>query len=511
MNKIKITILILILGLGIVFTSCDKNFDELNTNKTAINSLDPVPMLNHAIWKSSPAFNRHTMVYEMAIIQQMITPFGTSLAGGNYNQENFEVAQNTWRNIYPNVLRNTMDVIANNKDNATRSNICNMARIINSLGGMVLTDTYGDVPYSEAGLGFLNGMYTPVYDSQEAIYKSILNDLEAATTALNSTVRIETGDILYAGDINKWKRFGNSLMLRAAMRLCKVNPILAKEYVKKAVAAGVMTSNDDNAIVRHSANFPNDIGANLNGSEAANFFMAKPLVDFLKSNNDPRLAVLAVRFVGATSGSTQTDAVATRIPSNQIGIPVGFDNNSISARAVADGVGSFYGYTQFDRKTIGKQDSPFFLVTYAQTQFLLAEAVKRGWVDGDAQVYYSKGIKGHMEQLAVHDINLKINPNDIDIYLQAHPLETAKALEQINTQYWIACIMDGQEAFANFRRSGYPALAPNTYPQRAIADGFISRMTYDRSEFTNNLTNINNAITRQGPDKLDTRVWWDVK
>ena len=501
----------LILGSGIVFTSCDKNFDELNTNKTSINSLDPVPLVNHAIWKSSPAFNRHTMVFEMAIVQQMITPFGTSLAGGNYNQENFDVAQNTWRNIYPNVLRNTIDVIAKNKDDATRSNICNMARIINTLGGMVLTDAYGDVPYSEAGLGFIHGTYSPVYDTQEAIYNSILKDLDLATAALNSTSRIETGDILYAGDIIKWKRFGNSLMLRAAMRLSKVNPILAKEYVKKAVAAGVMISNDDNAIVRHSANFPNDVGANLNGSEAANFFMAKPLVDFLKTNNDPRLAVLAVRFVGATSGSTQTDANATRIPSDQIGIPVGYDNTSIAVIAEADGVGSFYGYTQFDRKTIGKQDSPFFIVTYAQTQFLLAEAAQRGWIDGEAKVYYSNGIKGHMEQLAVHDVKLTINANEIDLFLQANPLESAKVLEQINTQYWVACIMDGQEAFANFRRSGYPALVQNNYPQRTIADGFIRRLTYDRSEYTNNLTNINNVLTRQGPDNLDTRVWWDIK
>jgi hypothetical protein len=193
------------------------------------------------------------------------------------------------------------------------------------------------------------------------------------------------------------------------------------------------------------------------------------------------------------------------------GIPVGYDNNSIPARAVADGVGSFYGYTQFNRKTIGKQDSPFFLITFAQTQFLLAEAVHRGWIDGDAQVYYSNGIRAHMNQLAVHDVNLKINSTDIDTYLQTHPLETANALEQINTQYWVACIMDGQEAFANFRRSGFPALQQNTYPQRAIADGFIRRMTYERTEFTNNLTNINSTIGRQGPDKLDTRVWWDVK
>ena len=96
MKKINITILLLFFGLIMVHTSCENNFEELNTNDNAINDLDPVPLLNHAIWRSSPHFSRHTMIYEMAIVQHMVTPFGTSLAGGNYNQENFGVAETTW-------------------------------------------------------------------------------------------------------------------------------------------------------------------------------------------------------------------------------------------------------------------------------------------------------------------------------------------------------------------------------------------------------------------------------
>ena len=511
MKKINILILLFVFSLSMIHTSCDDGFEELNTSDIAINELDPVPILNYAIWRSSPHFFRHTMIYEMAIVQHMITPFGTSLAGGNYNQENFGVAQNTWENNYANVIRNTVDIISKYSDNPDRANIYNMARIIRAYAGMVLTDTYGDIPYSNAGLGFIERNGTPVYDTQESIYTSVLSDLEEATAALSADSRIEGGDVLYAGDITQWKRFGYSLMLRAAMRLTKVNPSLAQEYVTKAVAGGVMESNDDNAMIRHSANYPNDVGGQLNGSEAANFYMTKPLVDYFQANDDPRLEVMAVRYVGATSGSTQTEAVATRDPADQIGHPIGYDNNSIGARAEADGVGSFYGYTQFDRRTIGKQDAPFFMLTYAQTQFLLAEAVVREWIDGDAATYFANGIRGHMEQLAIHDANLVIEESAIAAYIQAHPLETGTALEQINTQYWVACLFNGEEAFANFRRSGYPALEPNPYPQSAIAGDFIRRLTYHTSEYTNNLENINTAISRQGPDKLDTRVWWDVQ
>ena len=112
MMNINIRIWMLIFSLSIIHTSCDEGFEDLNTSKVAINELDPVPILNHAIWRSSPYFNRHTMIYEMAIVQHMVTPFGTSLAGGNYNQENFGIAQTSWENLYESVIKNTVDVIS---------------------------------------------------------------------------------------------------------------------------------------------------------------------------------------------------------------------------------------------------------------------------------------------------------------------------------------------------------------------------------------------------------------
>jgi hypothetical protein len=156
-----------------------------------------------------------------------------------------------------------------------------------------------------------------------------------------------------------------------------------------------------------------------------------------------------------------------------------------------------------------------FLVTYAQTQLLLAEAVVRGWADGNAADPYAGGIRAHMQQMALYDPASAIQESDITIYLGAHPLMAGSELEDINTQYWVASFLNGPEAFANFRRSGFPILAPNTYPDDAISGDFINRLTYPDFEMSVNTENIMEAIHRQaGPsattDNLDMRVWWDL-
>jgi hypothetical protein len=116
-----------------------------------------------------------------------------------------------------------------------------------------------------------------------------------------------------------------------------------------------------------------------------------------------------------------------------------------------------------------------------------------------------------MEQMAEYDDGSAIAPEDIDAYLTAHPYDPANAMEQINTQYWVASLMNGPEAWANFRRTGYPDLAPNPFPGKDITGDFIRRLTYPNSEISVNSDNVNAAIARMGADNLDTRVWWDVQ
>jgi hypothetical protein len=159
---------------------------------------------------------------------------------------------------------------------------------------------------------------------------------------------------------------------------------------------------------------------------------------------------------------------------------------------------------------MAKVTAPYFFVTAAQNHLLLAEARQRGWITtGTVEEYYNAGVRLHMEQLASYDPASAVPGPAIDAYLDANPFDPAKALEQINTQYWIASFLNGPEAWANFRRSGYPVLTPNPYPGKDIQGNFINRLTYPNSEISVNKANYDAAVARMGPDNLDTRVWWD--
>ena len=340
-----------------------------------------------------------------------------------------------------------------------------------------------------------------------------LTDASAALGAAGATV--ESSDVLYAGNIARWKKFGYSLLLRAGMRLSKIDPSTAQSVVQTAFAGGVITDNADDAYMRHDANYQNPAGVMLNGTEAANWYLVNSFVDTLKNNSDPRLSAIAIRYVGATSGPSQTVDIGTTAPADQIGMPMGYDNGTIVARATTDGLASFYDYSQVDRRRLVKTGAPMFFVTAAQTQLLLAEATFRGWVTNGstAAQYFTAGIKAHMDQMAMYDVASTISSTDRDMYADAHPLETGRELVQINTQYWIASFLNGPEAFANFRRTGYPALTPNPYGQPNNPDvpngTFIRRIGYPTSELSVNTENVNAAVATMGPDKLSTRVWWD--
>ncbi|MEP7108858.1 MAG: SusD/RagB family nutrient-binding outer membrane lipoprotein, partial [Ferruginibacter sp.] len=197
-------------------------------------------------------------------------------------------------------------------------------------------------------------------------------------------------------------------------------------------------------------------------------------------------------------------------PSKQVGMPMGKDNTGAIAAAASLGLASFYDFSQVDRRRMVKTFSPVFFVTAAQTQLLLAEAVQRGWItNGTAQSYYNAAVKAHMEQMVTFDPASAVSAAAIQPYLDANPFSAATALEQINTQYWIASFLNGPEAFANFRRSGFPILTPNPFPGKSITGAFIRRLTYPNSEISVNSQNVSAAIAKQGADNLDTRVWWD--
>ncbi|MBC7891922.1 MAG: SusD/RagB family nutrient-binding outer membrane lipoprotein [Sphingobacteriaceae bacterium] len=496
------------LFIALALTSgCEKDFDKLNTNPNSPTTLNPIFTFNNALVSST--FPAEVLVFESAIVQQVFSPNGTVLAGANFNQNNFPRNAVIWQRYYRDVVRYLVDIIDQTKSNPARSNLYNMARIWKAHAFIVLTDTYGDVPYSEAGLGFIGGTTFPKYDKQEAIYNDILKELTEAGAALDAAKTRETGDVMYGGDVTKWKKLANSLLLRAGMRLSKVNPTLAQSTAQKALAGGVFQNNTDNAVIKNDATYQNPTSGTLNATEANNYYLTKNFVDYLKSTNDPRLGSIAARYVGAKSGSEQTAARINRDPAVQIGMPLGFDNGTVAPQATKDGLASFYDYSQLDRTRMAKLAAPTFFGTHAQTQLLLAEAAQRGWVTGNVADYYNAGVTAHMQLMADYDAGSAIPAAAITSYLAANPYVATRGLELISTQYWVASFLNFPEGWANFRRTDLPVLVPNPYPAKTIKGNFIMRLTYPDSENSVNQSNLQTVITSQGADTMDTPVWWD--
>jgi len=309
--KKKLNISILVLSFLFV-AACDDGFDELNTSKSGAISLDPVFVLNNAIINSSPSSSH---VYEEAIVQQWFSTNTGVLEGGNFNKINVNNTPLNWNNYYQNVIRYTADVLDVTNENPDRANLYHMARIVQANAFMILTDTYGDIPFSEAGGGYTEQLFFPVYESQQSIYPQIIDELTQAVAALGTAGKVETGDALYGGDIAKWKKFGNSLLLRAGMHLTKVDNAKAGATVAAAIGgdaiANLIVVNANNAVVKHDANFVNGLGNTVNGTEAANFYLAEPFINALKGTPgnvggttvvDPRLTAIAIRYGGARSG-----------------------------------------------------------------------------------------------------------------------------------------------------------------------------------------------------------------
>lgn len=508
MKNIIIILLIILSSFGL--DSCDKGFDEMNINPIALTAVDPSYQLNSTIINTAPSYGN--LSYESTIVKQMITPFSGSGSAANFNQDNKSVSSGNWNSLYQNNIKELTDVIAKTKDVPAKSNLYNMARIWKAYSFMILTDTYGDIPYNQAGKNYLEGINTPIYDLQEAIYSDILSELDAASNALDASKIKVSSDLLYDGDITKWKRLGFSLLLRASMRLSKANAVKSAEFVAKAVAGGLMQSNADNAIIRHNSNFANPIGAQLNGGQSAFFYLAEDFVDFLRKTNDPRLEAIAVRYVGAASGAQQIESRANRSKDVQIGAPLGFDNTTISIAVKEKKLTSLWDYSQLDRTRVAALNAPSFLVTFSQTQLLLAEAVHRKWANGSVATLYSNGIKAHMQQFVLYGASTTISDAAVNTFLTSNTMTVGKELEEINSQYWISSFLNGPETWANFRRSGYPILKPNPFPGSDLkTEVFIRRLTYTDSELNVNKINVQKAIDRQGANTLDTRIWWDKK
>jgi hypothetical protein len=514
--KIYKSYLILFTFVLLVLSGCTDNFEDLNTDKNQANetAYKPAYHLTRAQleYSGNSDFSYETwrvnIIYASTMMQQLAS--ASWYAGDKYQ------LNAGWTNAYFDVAYNdqvkyVVDMIKLTEGDAQYKNLHEIGRIMKAMIFHRITDIYGDVPYSEAGLGYHENILTPKYDTQEFIYKDMLKELDEATAALDVAADQPGGNDLIYGDeadaIAKWKKLGYSLMLRLAMRLTKADLATAKMYAEKAAAGGVFTSNADNASIRHDDTgnrntknrISNILGGEWNAVERGEIHLSKTLVDFLKDNNDPRLQYLA-----------EIKGSGDATPANQIGLPNGYDQGggATDISTEPNYPGSLNDYSTIRSEIFLSTTAPTFFITYAQTELLLAEAKERGFtIPGTAAEHYNNGVRAAMEYLAQYNAAATVSSADIDAYLAAHPY--TGSLEQINTQYWAASFLDWYEVWANWRRSGFPNLVPVNYTGNATNGEIPRRMLYPASEAAINPTHLDEAIARQGANNLLTRVWWD--
>jgi hypothetical protein len=478
-----------------VITGCTKNFAKYNLNPDGITTVDPGALLSDALVKTSDQDMQPRANYCHSFMQYGYSSFWS---GTNYIESD-GIGSRYWNNFYRPVLNNLEYVIPVLKTRNDLASTYAAARIWRVYVYQKLTDFYGDIPYSQAGKALTQNIITPVYDHQQQIYADFVTELRASVALLSSnSSQTVQGDQFYNGNASQWKKLGASLLLRVGMRLIKVDPTQAAALVKEAVADGLMQSNADMPVLNHSVILPNGYNFLLNDGDN-HFFLHKTLVTEMKGAGDPRLQVY-----GAVYDKSITDHGT--IQSTDTTQYIGYSFNG------ADPASN----TRVNYDVFGTEVTPFFEFPYAEVEFLQAEAILRGYISGDASIHYQAGVTASMQSLSKLPTAPTITNAQIAAYLLKNPMLNPAnptpegSIEKINTEFWVSgFVFDGDEVWANWRRTGYPKLVPNP---GSISQTIPRKIPYPQSEFSLNGTNVNAALAQYGGINTfnpKARVWWD--
>ncbi|GAB3645745.1 SusD/RagB family nutrient-binding outer membrane lipoprotein [Echinicola sediminis] len=526
---------IFLTGMLLMVSACDDDFEDINTdpNQADGNLFDPNLILPTVSFNYGNMMTGYTgaILFQSMWVQVMAS---TTTGGANYysNADKYVPSVNTnsyiqgaWNEGYSAASRVfQMQSLAMEKG---LTNLEAVGGIWKVLTLSYVSDIYGDIPYSEA-LMAESGITQPRYDAQENLYPMMLEDLEASILALNAANDPIKNDVLYGGDIDKWRKLGYSIMLRMAMRLVDVDPTMAQTYVQKAIAGGLFSSPADEAVlVSDQANGYSNSSANaLNvADDVYEVRWSKVLIDYLQAHNDPRLPIIAEIPPAGLAANRSGTLVGNNDPDDQIGMPNGYDlkgeetdisnepNYPGPTGAGAD-VAPIGGYSR-PTAIYRDRNAPIFILTYAEIQLLLADAKVRGYsAPLTASEYYANGVMGAMTTIGKFG-GASVANSDAQAYIAANPLDvssTENALRMINEQIWATTglLANFVEAWNNWKRSGYPELTPVNYTGNFSQGQIPRRQVYPASESTTNPSSLADAISRMGGDTWLVKVWWDV-
>ncbi|WP_149244397.1 SusD/RagB family nutrient-binding outer membrane lipoprotein [Dyadobacter sp. 32] len=396
---------------------------------------------------------------------------------------------------YRSYIVNMNELIKLVSGNPLKSNQVAIARIWNAFLYQIMTDAYGDIPYSEAAKDRYSVINQPKYESQQSIYQNLLKELKEASAALSDSpdqISFGNPDILFKGKVDSWRRFANSLRLRMALRIHYADPVLAKQHIQEAIALPLIENNTQNAILKTLPPGGTTPAANVNpvytrGQAAGNpIRFGFPLSEVMLARKDPRLPIYATP--------------ATDTASAFKGRPIQLD-----------GVAQRGYYSRTNTAEIGPllkaEIADIVVMSSSEVYLIRAEAAMAGLSTENAEAMYQKGIELSMAQVGI----AAAAPN----YIKSAPVilsgTTEQKMEQIATQKYIALYPNVFEAWNEWRRTGYPRIWVGAM-QGSTGGKIPRRMTYPIDEFSKNEANLREAIKGlSGGDELVSKVWWDKK
>lgn len=551
-------ITIITMACALFFASCsDEYMENMNTDPSKAATIDPNAQLTTAQLQTYGDLSMMEIYrnYHYAFTQQLMGCWNTTNYGGRHTLDNNEMSR-IWTSFYTQSLKNIIDAQYRTAEDAEKVNINSVLRIYRVYLMSIITDTYGDAPFSEAGLGFLEGKFNPKYDKQEDIYNAFFLELEDAVNKIDPTKDKVTGDLIYAGDVTKWQQLANSLRLRFAMRISNVNPTKAQTEFENALAAngGVITDASSDALIKYmtiafsfgqeaySDYRGNSLSQLLFGNDPANnpSYLCSTFFNQLYNSGDPRTFKISRCYydglMSATSPDNRVDITQEMI---EKGIafsprdpgayswepwPTGYDSDICAELAVNNPSVTATMAREVEPKLANnflKSDNPGVVMTSAEVKFLMAEATVKKWNVGSAlaEDLYKQGVRAAMDFLTDNYGCTATTDTEFDAFIQdkgAFGHTDNQKLEAINTQAWILHFTNPAECWANVRRSGYPKLkSPAEYGFGQYLTGGTEipvRLCYPVLESSYNKKSYNEAIERMGgTDNWHSLLWWDTE
>jgi len=493
--------LILLIAFSML-SACEERWEEMNTNPNQLSTLPDEYLFTNAIRGS---FMNERERFDIDFGGQ----FGHIWIGNSWNREadkyndiqsQGDIYERVFQGVYNGPIRNIVEVLQLTGPGGDYENPARYAQasIIATLNFSRLTDFFGDIPYSEGGMGKYD-ILKPVYDDQEVIYSDMVARLQEAITTLKAAgdeeIYSSAEDPLFAGDRDRWIRFANSLRLRLAMHARFVDPGTYEDVIDECLGEALIEDNSQNVkLEMQDSNNPSLYNPWYNkiiDYQAGLYTMnwSEKFIDALKATNDPRLAFYATK----------------NNDDEYLGMPNGLEDTHYAGWSRSN---SSVATAEFLAK-----DQPMYHMCAAEIYLLRAEAALFNLGPGDANELYQTGIEMAMDQWNIADTSVtKYLSDEAEASLNG---DQENMFRQIATQLWISFVPNAFESWTTIRRTGYPVIEQRTSDMfsKGVTDGYMpTRINYPFTvEKSVNGENQEAAIANMGGNKIDLQLWWDVR